>query len=71
MVKTQADGENNQHADHLGPWVKAMYPGIFVEVEEDVHNELINRKREIGNGKSIIFYYLFANTIHLSLKLFF
>jgi hypothetical protein len=48
-----------------------MYPGIFVEVEEDVHNELINRKWEIGNGKSIIFYYLFANTIHLSPTLFF
>jgi len=71
MVKTQADGENNQHADHLGPWVKAMYPGIFVEVEEDVHNKLINRKWEIGNGKSIIFYYLLANTIHLSPTLFF
>jgi hypothetical protein len=71
MVKTQADGENNQHSDHLGPWVKAMYPGIFVEVEEDVHNKLINRKWEIGNGKSIIFYYLFANTIHLSPTLFF
>jgi hypothetical protein len=71
MVKTQADGENNQHADHLGPWVKAMYPGIFVEIEEDVHNELINRKWEIGNKKSIIFHYLFANTIHLSPTLFF
>lgn len=71
MVKTQADGENNQHADHLGPWVKAMYPGIFVEVEEDVHNELINRKWEIGIEKSIIFYDLFASTIHPSPTLFF
>jgi hypothetical protein len=48
-----------------------MYPGIFVEVEEDVHNKLINRKWEIGNGKSIIFYYLFVNTIQLSPTLFF
>jgi hypothetical protein len=48
-----------------------MYPGIFVEVEEDVHNEPINRKWEIRNGKSFIFYYLFVNTIHLSPTLFF
>ena len=41
MVKTQADGENNQHADHLRPWVKAMYPSIFVEVEENIHNTLL------------------------------
>jgi hypothetical protein len=48
-----------------------MYPGIFVEVEEDVHNKLINRQWEIGNGKSSIVYYLLTNTIHLSPTLFF
>jgi hypothetical protein len=37
MVKTQADGKDDQRADHLRPWVKAMYPGIFIEVEEDDH----------------------------------
>jgi hypothetical protein len=37
MVKKQADGEDNQHADHLRPWVKTMYPGIFIEIKEDVH----------------------------------
>ena len=42
MVKTQADGEDNQHADDLGPRVKAMYPGAFVEVEKDIHNKLKN-----------------------------
>jgi hypothetical protein len=39
VVKTQADGKDNQNTDHLSPWVKAMHPGIFVEVEEDVHNK--------------------------------
>ncbi len=37
MVKTQADGEENQHADHFGSWIKAMYPGVFIEIEEDIH----------------------------------
>jgi hypothetical protein len=40
MVKTQADGEENQHANHLSPRIKAMYPSVFVEIEEDIHKIL-------------------------------
>jgi hypothetical protein len=36
MVETQADRENNQYTDYLCPWVKAMNPGIFVEIKEEV-----------------------------------
>jgi hypothetical protein len=39
MVKTQADGEDYQNANHLRPWIKAMDPGAFIEVEEDVHGK--------------------------------
>jgi hypothetical protein len=37
MIETQADGEDDQYSDHLCPWVKAMKPGIFVEIKEDAH----------------------------------
>jgi hypothetical protein len=37
MVKTQTDGEGNQHADNFCARVKAMYPGIFIEIKENVH----------------------------------
>jgi hypothetical protein len=37
MVETQTDGEDNQDANNLGPRVKAMDPGSFVEIKEDVH----------------------------------
>jgi hypothetical protein len=41
MVKTQADGEDNQNADHLSPWVQAMYPGAPVEIKKDVHGSFL------------------------------
>ena len=56
MVKTQADGEDNQNADYLSPWVKTMYPGAFVEVEENIHNKLINRKLEMGSQSFFIIF---------------
>jgi hypothetical protein len=37
MVKTQADGEDNQNTHHLRPWIKPMDPGASVEIKEDVH----------------------------------
>jgi hypothetical protein len=37
MVKTQTDGEDNQDADDLGPRIKAMDPGVSVEVKKNVH----------------------------------
>ncbi len=41
MVKTQADKEDNQSADHLGPWVQMMYPGVPVEIKKDVHGSFL------------------------------
>ena len=43
MVKTQADGEDNQNADHLRPWIKPMDPGASVKVKEDVHSRLFKK----------------------------
>jgi hypothetical protein len=44
MVKAQADDEEDQHTDDLSAWVKVVYPGSFVKVEEDVHSKPINAK---------------------------
>jgi len=49
MVKTQTDGEDNQYTDHLCPWIKMMHPGGFVEVEKNIHDQLINAKLDMGN----------------------
>jgi hypothetical protein len=38
MVKTQADAENHQYADHFRPRIKTVYPGIPVKVKENGHN---------------------------------
>jgi hypothetical protein len=51
MVETQADGEYNQDADHLGPWIKAMDPGASVEVKEDVHRKRFSARRNRVNLK--------------------
>jgi hypothetical protein len=58
MVETQTDGKDNQDADDLGPRVKAMDPGTFVEIKEDVHfNPLkfpIQELRDFGLNNSSI-----------------
>jgi hypothetical protein len=40
MVKTQADGEEDQHADDLRSRIEAMDPGVFVEIEKNIHIQL-------------------------------
>jgi hypothetical protein len=57
MVETQTDGEDNQDADNLGPRVKAMDPGTFVEVEENIQGgsfqeKMLSPKFEIRISKS-------------------
>jgi hypothetical protein len=37
VVETQTDAEDDQHPDYLRPWVKAVKPGVFVEIKENVH----------------------------------
>jgi hypothetical protein len=44
MIKTEAEAEENDHANDFGPRVEAVNPGIFIEVEEDVHVETIIAK---------------------------
>jgi hypothetical protein len=62
MVKTQTDGEGDQHADNFCPRVKAMYPGIFIEIKEDVHFNPwrfpISELRDCGLNHSSIPEYL-------------
>jgi len=37
MIKAQGDGEEYQYAEDLGSGIKTMDPGIFIEIEKNVH----------------------------------
>jgi hypothetical protein len=67
MVKTQADGEDNQNADHLGPWIKAMDPGASVEVEENVHGKRFSARCNRVNLKCKMSFNLKFNFEFVSL----
>ena len=57
MVEAQADGEDRQNADHLGPGIKAMDSGSSVEIEENIHLISIPRLEKDStqnNNRSLI-----------------
>jgi hypothetical protein len=44
MIKTEAEAEENDHADDFGPRVQTVNPGIFIQIKKDVHAETIIAK---------------------------
>jgi hypothetical protein len=48
MIKTETETEENDHADYFSPRVQTVNPGIFIEVEEDVHH---SHRRDAENAK--------------------
>jgi hypothetical protein len=37
MIKAETENEDDDHPDDFGSWVETVNPGIFIKVEEDVH----------------------------------
>jgi hypothetical protein len=48
MIKTEAEAKEDDHADDFGSWVQTVNPGIFIKVEEDVHQ---SHRRDAEDAK--------------------
>jgi hypothetical protein len=49
VIKAEAEDEDDQSANDLGPWIKSMNPSIFVEVKKNVHIKFIILKLALQN----------------------